>query len=107
MNYWADQKYLPPIKIKLLRVNEEIKVTYTDEEISRILKKPDVKAVSFREFRTWAVINFFIGTGCRLSTLTAIRIADIDWGNELIAFTHTKNKKAQYTPLSKQLAVCC
>lgn len=104
-NYWADQKYLPPIKIKLLRVNEEIKVTYTDEEISRLLKKPDVKAVSFREFRTWAVINFFIGTGCRLSTLTAIRIADIDWENELIAFTHTKNKKAQYTPLSRQLAV--
>ncbi|MDR3599171.1 MAG: tyrosine-type recombinase/integrase [Desulfosporosinus sp.] len=105
LNYWAEQNYCKPVRIKLLRFNEEIKDTYTDEEISRLLKKPDVKTASFREYRTWAVINFFIGTGCRLSTLTAIRIGDIDWDNELIAYTHTKNKKAQYTPLSRHMAV--
>jgi len=41
------------------------------------------------------IINFFLGTGCRLSTLTSVRIGDIDRENELIAYTHTKNKKAQ------------
>jgi integrase/recombinase XerD len=104
LNYWAYQNYCRPVKIKLLRVGEQIKDTYTDEEISRLLKKPNIKTSSFRELRTWAVINFFIGTGCRLSTLTAVRIGDIDWENELIAYTHTKNKKAQYTPLSRQLS---
>ena len=73
LNYWADQEYCKHIKIRLLRFNEEIKDTYTDEEISRLIKKPDVKKASFREYRTWAVINFFIGTGCRLSTLTSVR----------------------------------
>lgn len=103
LNYWADQNYCQRIKIKLLKVEEQIKDTYTDDEISRLLKKPDVKTASFREYRTWAVINFFIGTGCRLSTLTAVRIGDIDWENELIAYSHTKNKKSQFTPLSRQL----
>ena len=105
INYWIEQGLCNPVKIKLLRVNEEIKVTYTDEEISRLLKKPNVKTASFREYRTWAIINFFIGTGCRLSTLTAIRIGDIDWDNCMIAYAHTKNNKAQYTPLSTALSV--
>lgn len=104
-NYWAEQKYCKPIKVKLLRVNEEIKETYTDEEICKLIKKPDIKTCTFREYRTWAIINFLIGTGCRLSTLTSVKIGDIDWENEMIAFTHTKSKKAQFVPLSRQLAV--
>lgn len=105
LNYWAVQDFIKPVKIKLLKVNEQIKATYTDEEISRLLKKPDIKKTSFCEYRTWAIINFLIGTGCRISTLINVKIEDIDWENELIAYTHTKNKKAQFTPISKQLAV--
>jgi len=105
LNYWATEHYCQPVKIRLLKVNEQIKETYTDDEISKLLKKPDVKKSSFREFRTWAMINFFIGTGCRVGTLINVKIGDIDWENGLIAYAHTKNKKAQFTPLSRQLAV--
>lgn len=105
LSYWAVQDYIKPVKIRLLKVSEKIKATYTDEEIVKLLKKPDIKKSSFREYRTWAVINFLIGTGCRISTLINVKIEDIDWENELIAYTHTKNKKAQFTPISKQLAV--
>lgn len=103
LNYWVEREYVKPIKVKLQRANEEIKVTYTDAEISRLLKKPDVKKCSFREYRTFTVINFLVGTGCRLSTLTAVRICDVDFETEMIAYSHTKNKRSQFIPLSKQL----
>lgn len=104
LNYWADQNYIQPVKVKLMKVEEEIKDTYSEVEIAKLLKKPDIKNCSFTEFRTWAIINFVVGTGCRLSTLTNARIADVDFENELIAYRHTKNKKAQYVPLSKHLS---
>lgn len=104
-NYWADKLYIQPVKVTMLKVNEQIKDTYTDEEIAKLLKRPDLKRTSFREYRTWAIINFFVGTGCRMSTMLNVRIGDIDWDNELIAYQHTKNKKAQFVPLSRQLAV--
>lgn len=85
------------------RANETIKDTYTDAEISKLLKKPDIKKVSFPEYRTWVIVNFLVGTGCRLGTLVAVRIGDIDFENELIRYAHTKNKKGQFVPLSRQL----
>jgi integrase/recombinase XerD len=103
LNYWYEQGYCHSIKVKLLKADETIKDTYTDTEISKLLKKPDIKKAGFTEFRTWVIINFLLGTGCRLSTLIAIRIADIDWENELIRFSHTKNKRGQFVPLSRQL----
>lgn len=103
INYWVEKEYLKPIKFTMLKVNETIKDTYTDTEISKLLRRPDLKKSSFCELRTWAIINFFIGTGCRISSLINVKIEDIDWHNGLIAYTHTKNKKPQYVPLSKQL----
>jgi len=38
-------------KIVLPRTEETIKETYTDEEIKRLIKKPDVKKCSFVELR--------------------------------------------------------
>jgi integrase/recombinase XerD len=103
LNYWSEQEYIKPFKVKLMKVNDQIKDTYTDQEITKLLKKPDPKKSTFREFRTWAVINFLVGTGCRVGTLVAVRIGDIDFQNDLIGYAHTKNKKAQYTPISRQL----
>lgn len=103
-NYWADQNYIQPVKVKLMKVEEEIKDTYTEAEIAKLLKKPDIKNCSFTEFRTWVIINFVVGTGCRLSTLTNVKIADVDFVNELITYRHTKNRKIQFVPLSKQLS---
>lgn len=105
INYWAEQNYCQPVKIKLLRVAEQIKETYTDKEISTVLKKPDIKKTSFREFRTWTIINFLIGTGCRVGTLVEVKIGDIDFDSGYIGYAHTKNKKAQIVPLDGQLAV--
>ena len=96
LNYWSEQAYIPSVRVKLQRANETIKDTYTDAEISKLLKKVDIKTCSFPEYRTWVIVNFLVGTGCRLSTLTAVKIGDIDFENELIKYSHTKNKKGQF-----------
>lgn len=103
LNYWLEQGYIKSVKVKLQRANEQIKDTYTDAEITKLLKKPNIKKCSFPEYRTWVIINFLVGTGCRLGTLVSVRIADIDFENQLIQYTHTKNRKAQFIPLSRQL----
>ncbi|MDF2675276.1 MAG: phage integrase family protein, partial [Clostridiales bacterium] len=76
--YWCIERgYIKPFKINLVKQEEIIKETYTDDEIKILLVKPDIKKCSFTEYRDWVVINFLIGTGVRLSTLTAINIGDI------------------------------
>lgn len=49
------------------------------------------------------MVNFFIGTGCRLNTLVHIKIQDVNFVNDTILFTTTKNKKMQAIPLSLSL----
>lgn len=49
-----EQNYMQPVKIKMLKTEQPLKEPYTDYELQLLLKKPDVKKCSFREFRTWA-----------------------------------------------------
>lgn len=102
-NFWAGQGYMQPVKIHFLKYQEELKEVYTDEELKELLKKPNMKKCNFTEFRTWAIINFLSGTGCRVQTLTNLLIRDINFKEGLIYYRHTKNKKAQFVPLSPQL----
>ena len=96
--YYAMEKgYLQPFKIKLIKAVKKIKPTYTEEELERLLKKPDIKKTNFKEFRTWAIINYVLATANRLETLSRLAIGDIDFENHKIALLHTKNKTQWYT----------
>lgn len=53
------------------------------------------------------VINFFIGTGCRLSTLTAVRIGDINWENELIAYFTPRIRRLSTHQCQGNCKQCC
>lgn len=104
INYWSNEReYIRPFKIRLLDVDEEPKEVYTEKEIASMLKKPNTKKCTFQEYRTWAVVNFFIGTGCRVSTLVNIKIKDVDFHNGLIQYRHNKNGRLQYVPISSAL----
>lgn len=89
------------IKVKLLKKEETVKDIYTDEEIKRLIKKPSTK--NFNEFKTWALISFLVGTGCRLATALEIRTEEIDFKCGYVIFRHSKNHKQQLFPLSKGL----
>lgn len=103
--YWcmdADRGYMKPFKIKLLEGQEETIKLFSDEELELLLERPKRNA-TFAEWRTWAIVNFVLATGCRASTICDVRVGDIDFKAKDITLRHTKNKKAQTIPLSSTL----
>lgn len=101
--YFMRLGYMEEFKISEIKVDKGIIETYTDEELKLLLKKPNLKECKYIEYRNWVIINFLMAAGCRASTLINIRIKDIDFENDLIAYKHTKNRKQQLVPLSNTL----
>jgi len=103
--YFAMQEgYLQEFKIKLIRAVKPIKPVYTEQQLERLLKKPSMKKCTFAEYRNWVIVNYLLGTGNRLETMSKLKIGDLDFENYQIALIHTKNKKQYFIPMSKELA---
>jgi len=91
-----------PFKIKKLRNQEAPPKHYTDEEVAIILEKPN-RNDPFGEWRSWALINFILGTGARAATVCNARIENVDFVNKEICYEHTKNNESLVVPLSPTL----
>lgn len=104
--YWcmdADRKYInPSFKITTIEGQEEQMKLFTDDELALLLEKPR-RNDSFTDWRTWAIVNWVLGTGNRASTICDVKLTDINYARKEIALGHTKNKKAQIIPLSSSL----
>lgn len=90
--------------IHMLKVTKQIKATYTDAELKVLLNKPNIKECEFTEYKTWVFSNYLLSTGNRISSALNLCIKDIDFGNNLITISKTKNCIAQIIPMSKTLA---
>ena len=95
---------IPTFKISLIKAEKKIKETYTDDELQRLLTKPDVNTCSFSCYKTWVFENYLLGTGNRISTALDLHIGDINFKDWLITIRKTKNRKQQIIPLSHTLA---
>lgn len=101
-NFCYEQEYIDkPFKINTIKETEVIKQPYTEEELERLLVKPNMN--QFHEYRNWVIINFLLATGCRASTLLNIKKKHINFDNDTIIFEHTKNRKSQIIPIAKSL----
>jgi integrase/recombinase XerD len=102
--FCMDEGHIPTFKIKLPKVDKPLKETYTDTELSTLLKKPNVKACDFTEYKIWVMTNYLVATGNRISSIMNVKINDLDFDNALIQVNVTKNRKAQIIPMSATLA---
>lgn len=100
--YCMEEQGLYPFKIHLIKAEKKLKETYTDDELKRLLKKP--KTNLFSEFKTWAFINYLLGTGNRISTALNLKIQDISFDEGVIYIRKTKNRRQQIIPLSNSLS---
>lgn len=98
-SYFMEEFYIDRFKFPVIKYDEPIKDTYTEEELIVLLKRPDTRKCIFVEFRTWASINFLIGTAIRIRTIINLQIKDLDFENETISLTFTKNRKQQILPM--------
>lgn len=103
--YAMESNYLTQFKIKLIKAEKKIKETYTDEELEKLLAKPDIDTCSFSQYKTWVFENYLLGTGNRLSTALNVRISDLNFESGTITLRKTKNRKQQIIPLSNTLAM--
>lgn len=101
--YFMKLGYMDKFKIQLPKMNKQVIETYTDKELEILLEKPNINKCNFITYRSWVIVNFLIGTGCRLRTLINIKIEDLDFENDVIIYKHTKNRRGQIVPISLTL----
>ncbi|MGP4069735.1 tyrosine-type recombinase/integrase [Halobacillus sp. B29] len=97
------ESHLESFSISLIKANKEQKEPYSDEDIKRLIKKPEMKSIGFVEHRNWVMVNYLLETGNRLNTLLNLKVEDIDLENGMVVLNTTKNRKAQYNPISEYL----
>ena len=96
---WCNEQGITRLNIPLYKAEETVKETYSDLELSALLKKPDIRKATFAEYRDWVIINFLLNCGSRAATVRAIQIRDADLDGGMVFYRHTKNRKAQVIPL--------
>lgn len=103
LHWCMDNDYCNRFKTKLIKQDEIIKDTYSEEQLLKLLKKPNIKKCNFAEYRNWVIINYLVSTGNRSNTIINIQIKDLDLYNQVVKLTTTKSRKQQIIPLSTSL----
>lgn len=100
--YFAmEEEWIPRRKITIKTPEPPIKNCYTDEEIKRLVRKP--KTDDFLENRNWVMVNYFLATGNRVSSVAALKLKDVDLDDGYITVNRQKNGKPTRIPLVKKI----
>jgi Site-specific recombinase XerD len=91
------------VHIKLIKQQKKVKQTYSDTDIKKLLKKPDLKNCPFAEYRNWVIVHYLLETGNRLNTVVNIKVKDFSLDAGMVALKTIKNKKEMYFPLGKAM----
>lgn len=103
VNWCYDSGYISEaVEVKLIKGQDPVIETYTDEEIKLLVAEPK-KNASFVELRTWAIVNWILATGNRIETIVNIKIGDVHFGRDEIIIREQKNKTTSYIPLASSL----
>ena len=78
---------------------------YSDDDIERLVQPPDLRKCKFAEYRNWVIISTFLATGIRAGSLRNVQVKDIDFENDVLYITHTKNRKPLIVPLNKTIVI--
>jgi integrase/recombinase XerD len=97
------EHYIDKFEINLIKADKQQKEPYSEVDIKKLIKKPNLRTCGFVEHRNWVMVNYLLETGNRLNTILNILVGDIDLDNGMVVMTTTKNRKAQYNPISENL----
>lgn len=90
-------------EVNIPTVQLEKNKLYTEEQLNKLLKKPNMKTCLIDDYKGWATVNFLIGTGCRAETLLNVHVSDVDFVNYSILFRYMKTKRQINVPMSNTL----
>lgn len=102
--YWAMKEgYVANFNIPIPKTEKKVKETYSQEELRKLLKKPNLKKCDFTEYKIWVFENYLLGTGNRISSALNLKIRDIDFDSSNIIIRKTKNRHQMIIPISSTL----
>lgn len=103
LRFFYKRGWLPYMELQLTKADKSPTVTYTDEELKLLLKKPDIKKCSFTEYKCWVIVNFLMSTGIRQNSLINIKVKDLDLSGSIVHINVTKNRKPLIIPLNPDI----
>ena len=104
MHFLMNDGYLPYFKMQAIKVDRSSVETYSEEELMALLKKPNIKKCSFIEYQSWVMTNFLFSTAVRQRSLRFIKVKDLDFDNNVVYVTVTKNRKSLIVPFNRTLS---
>lgn len=101
--YWLmDNGYMKEEPLKIPKYDKTVKETYTKEEITKLLEKPE-KGCSEVTYQTWVFINLIMSTGLRLSSTLNLKVSDFVKREHLLYVQKTKQRKGQQIYLNEEM----
>lgn len=98
---WCEEEgYIDGFKCQIKEVEPPVKEVYTDAELDKLMKKPEV--ADFTNFRAYCIISLILATGARSNTILNIRISDFEADTGYINFNTTKAHKVVRLGLPKK-----
>ncbi|MCM1565135.1 MAG: site-specific integrase [Dehalobacter sp. 4CP] len=104
LKYAMESEYVPKFNIRLIKLERHIKEVYNDDEIIKLLKKPDLKKCSFSEYRDWVMVQYFLETGNRLNSVINIKVEDVGFPEHIVKLRKTKNRKQMFSPIAESFS---
>lgn len=103
LTYCFNHQYLRKFEVKIPTITQKKKDVYTEQDLIKLLKKPNLKTCLIGAYKSWVTINFLVATGCRSETLLNVLVKDVDFYEKSILFRHMKMRKQITVPLSPTL----
>lgn len=85
--------------LRLLKVEQELVHTFTEEHIQELLSQP-VRS-TFTGFRNYIMMLVLLDTGVRLKELATLRVADVNFEEEIIIIRRGKGRKPRIAPIQR------
>lgn len=96
-----DEYQVPLFHLDYVRETKKIKQIFSNEDIKKLLKQPNLDHCTYSELRDWCILNIVLNTGVRASSIVNVKIEDVDFKAKTIHFRHMKNRVEQVFPLKK------
>ena len=103
LRFLMEEGMVEPFKMKSIKVDKWSVETYTDDELTILLKKPNIKTCDFIEYESWVMTNLLFCTGIRQRSLIHLEVRDVDLDNSLLHVRVTKSRTPLVVPLSKAM----
>ena len=100
LHFLMSNEYLEPFKMQSIKVDKTTVKTYTEEELTTLLKKPNIKKCSFTEYECYVICNLLLSSGIRQHSLMELKIGDVDTANRLLNVRITKTRKPLIIPIN-------